>query len=256
MYHSITFGDKNTWDDWHLVPSSRPVFDPPAPKEKYLDIPGGDGAIDLSESLTGYPVYQNRTGSLEFIVMNDYWQWQEAYSAICDYLHGQSMRAVMEDDPAYYYEGRFKVSKWKSDKYYSTITIDYNVSPYKKRTEPAVISLSVGTAYTPCTITQEMYGRAPSSPQLTIQTIDGADMTLHFVNTRLGISVTKTVSSGTQTVPDIVLYGESVTLSAKVPDGDISLNDANGAPIFDSQGNLLLGTANGQLDILCEYGRL
>ena len=74
MYHSVTFGDKNTWDDWRLVPASRPVFNPPAQKVKTLEIPGGDGVIDLSQSLTGYPVYQNRTGSIEFIVMNDFIQ--------------------------------------------------------------------------------------------------------------------------------------------------------------------------------------
>ena len=48
MYHSVTFGDKNTWDDWRLVPASRPVFNPPAQKVKTLEIPGGDGVIDLS----------------------------------------------------------------------------------------------------------------------------------------------------------------------------------------------------------------
>ena len=110
MYHSVTFGDKNTWDDWRLVPASRPVFNPPAQKVTTLDIPGGDGVIDLSQSLTGYPVYQNRTGSIEFIVMNDFKPWHMAYSDIMDYLHGQKLRAVLEDDPEYFYEGRFTVN--------------------------------------------------------------------------------------------------------------------------------------------------
>lgn len=116
MYHSITFGDKNTWDDWRLVPASRPLFNPPAQKVKTLDIPGGDGVIDLSQALTGYPVYQNRTGSIEFIVMNDFKPWHMAYSDIMDYLHGQTMRAILEDDPEYFYEGRFTVNAWKSEK--------------------------------------------------------------------------------------------------------------------------------------------
>ena len=131
MYHSISFGDKNTWDDWRLVPSSRPVFNPPAQKVKTLDIPGGDGLIDLSTALTGYPVYQNRTGSFEFIVMNDFKPWQKAYSDIMDYLHGRTMRAILEDDPEYFYEGRFTVNSWKSEKDWSKITIDYSVGPYK-----------------------------------------------------------------------------------------------------------------------------
>ncbi len=70
----------------------------PAQKVKTLDIPGGDGVIDASQALTGYPVYQNRTGSIEFIVMNDFKPWHMAYSDIMDYLHGQTMRAILEDD--------------------------------------------------------------------------------------------------------------------------------------------------------------
>ena len=75
MYHSITYGEKNTWDDWHLLPSTRPLFNPPPTKTKQVDIPGANGAIDLSESLTGYPVYENRTGSTEFYVANGYQDW-------------------------------------------------------------------------------------------------------------------------------------------------------------------------------------
>lgn len=94
-------------------------------------IPGGDGVIDLSQALTGYPVYQNRTGSIEFIVMNDFKPWHMAYSDIMDYLHGQTMRAILEDDPEYFYEGRFTVNAWKSEKDWSRLVIDYDVGPYK-----------------------------------------------------------------------------------------------------------------------------
>ena len=32
MYHSITIGDKNTWDDWHMIPVTPPVIAPPVEK--------------------------------------------------------------------------------------------------------------------------------------------------------------------------------------------------------------------------------
>lgn len=256
MYHSITFGSKNTWNDWHLVPTSRPVFDPPVLKERYIDIPGGDGVIDLTESLTGYPVYQNRTGSLEFIVMNDYWPWQEAYSTICDYLHGQRMKAVLEDDRDYYYEGRFKVSKWKSDKYYSTITIEYSVSPYKKRLESTVIHLPVGVTGQSYILTETVYGQAPQCPKLVVQTTDRTNMTVRFINKRLGINVAKPMSNGTQYMPDMVLYGDQVSIFATVPDESSALLDASSGAILDHRGQPLLDSPGGQLDIVCEYGRL
>lgn len=144
MYHSITFGNKNTWDDWHLVPASRPTFSMPPLQERYVDIPGLNGPVDLTEAITGYPVYGNRTGSFEFIVMNDWYEadgrlvrgnWQYRYSEIANYLHGQHMQAQLEDDPEYYYEGRFKLAEWRSEKDYSRISIEYNVGPYKTAVE-------------------------------------------------------------------------------------------------------------------------
>lgn len=132
QYHSITIGEKNTWDDWHLVPTSRPKFNMPGVKTNYVDIPGGDGILDLTTVLTGRPVYGNRQGSFEFLVMNDYGEWYERYSDIATYLHGKEFKAVLDDDPDYYYEGRFSLNEWKSDKDWSRLTIDYNVGPYKR----------------------------------------------------------------------------------------------------------------------------
>lgn len=131
MYHSIIIGSKNTWDDWHLIPSSRPAFNPPVPKTKYIDIPGADGHLDMSTSLTGDIAYNNREGSFEFYVENGYGEWNDTYSEIMDYLHGQLLTAILEDDPAFYYEGRFSVNQWKSEPHNSKIVIDYNVAPYK-----------------------------------------------------------------------------------------------------------------------------
>lgn len=137
MYHSIVFEDKNTWVDWYLIPSSRPVFNPPEPKTKLVDVPGANGHLDMSTVLTGDITYNNRTGSIEFIVDNGQYsdyngsKWASVYSEIMDYLHGRKMRATLEDDPSFYYEGRFSINQWKSDPHNSKVTIDYDVSPFK-----------------------------------------------------------------------------------------------------------------------------
>lgn len=131
MYHSIIFGDKNTWADWYLIPSSRPVFNPPSVKTKFVDIPGGYGQLDLSETLTGDIAYGTRTGSVEFIVDNGHKDWYVIYSEIMDYLHGKYMKAKLEDEEAFYYEGRFTVNQWKSEPHNSKIVIDYVLNPFK-----------------------------------------------------------------------------------------------------------------------------
>jgi len=132
LYHSITLGTKNTWNDWHLIPKTRPVVNPPSLKLNYIDIPGRDGGFDMSAALSGRALYNNRQGSWEFIVENGFRDWSTLYSEIMTYLSGQRMTAVLEDDPNYYYEGRFSVNGWNSDRNYSLITIDYVVSPYKR----------------------------------------------------------------------------------------------------------------------------
>lgn len=133
MYHSITIGEKNTWDDWHIVPLSRPVVNPPGIKTEYVDIPGANGSFDYSEILTGSPVYKDRTGSWKFAVMNDYQEWHYLYSILLSYLHGRYFDSIiLEDEPNYKYKGRLTLNEWESSKDRSTITIGYVLSPYKQ----------------------------------------------------------------------------------------------------------------------------
>ena len=125
--------DRNTWNNWHLIPTSRPTFSMPSQKTNSIEIPGTDGVIDLSYALTKYPTFSNREGSFEFIVENDFKPWNVLYSEIAAFIHGQRLRCVLEDDPEYYYEGRFWIESWNSNNNgtYSTITIGYSVNPYK-----------------------------------------------------------------------------------------------------------------------------
>lgn len=68
MYHSliINVGDNyiDTWDDWKLIPSSRPVIAPPIERTKFVPVPGRDGALDYSRTPANRPTYDDRTGKL------------------------------------------------------------------------------------------------------------------------------------------------------------------------------------------------
>ncbi len=203
MYHSIIFGDKNTWADWYLFPSSRPVINPPEPKFKFVDIPGADSQLDLSTSLTGEIAYSDRTGSLEFIVDNGQLSeysaetWSELYSEIMEYLHGKLLRATLEDDPTFYYEGRFSVNQWKSDPHNSKITIDYTVKPYKFETwssledwewDPFNFETGIVREYKDLkvdgSLTLVIVGRRMAvTPSFIVKSTDGAGMKVAFKGT-------------------------------------------------------------------------
>ena len=138
------FVGKNTWEEWGLIASSRPVVAPPASNKKAIEIPGRNGTFDMSTVLTGYMTYKNRTGSWEFIVDNKNvmvypkqqnrvpYEWQTIYSRLMSYLHGKRMKCVLEDDKEWYYEGLFDVGGWRPGDMYSTVTISYDLYPYKR----------------------------------------------------------------------------------------------------------------------------
>ena len=134
MYHSITFGEgsgeKNTWDDWKLIPSPPPIFAPPKINTKFIQVPGTHGSLDLTE-VFGSITYAERTGSWKFYMTDQDTNWLEQYSTILGFLHGKQMKAVLEDDQAHYYIGRFSVAGRESGKNFSSITINYQVGPFR-----------------------------------------------------------------------------------------------------------------------------
>ena len=241
-YHSLSIGNKNTWDDWHLVPTSRPVVPPPGVKTKILDIPGGDGIIDLSESLTGYPVYENRSFSQEFVVVNDFYEpvdthkeWYSTYSDIMDYLHGQRMQMLLDDDMEYYYEGRFAVNSWKSGSKISSITINASLGPYKwaRRLttdsdwvwdtfnfETGIIfssvfkNISVNTVTKTIQLSERLIGRAPVCPTFVVSNAANG------IQVREGTSGDwTTLQNGSHQISSIIFHGTATTIQVKTPSG-------------------------------------
>lgn len=152
----------NSYDDFHLIPKTRPLVEVPSPKTNYVDIPGGNGSLDFTDALNGYPVYNNRSGNWEFYVENGHGNWADLYSNLLAKLHGKRMMVVLEDDiksvyNEYYqrdigaaktYIGRLSVGSWKSDKDWSSVTINYDFEPYAIFTDYSIWPTTVGASYT------------------------------------------------------------------------------------------------------------
>lgn len=126
----------NTLKDWFLVPLGRPVINPPMQKRSTIDIPGANGILDLSNSLTHYPVFENRTGQIQFAVLNDKpgYDWLTVYTKIMKFLQGNEVKMFLEDDQKFFYEGQFWVDTWDSrnDGTWSEVTLAYDLQPYRR----------------------------------------------------------------------------------------------------------------------------
>lgn len=181
MFYSITIDGHNTWDEWRLIPTSRPVVNPPPVNFKMIEIPGMNGALDITGFLNpdNKPPYGLRTGSWEFVVANpnidisglqdlgetggkhgdrkwisnieidpeDTRPWVEVYSDIMTKIHGIHGIIKLSDDPDYRYVGRVALNEWRSEEMYSTITIDYQIQPFKFPPDADVSLASISDEY-------------------------------------------------------------------------------------------------------------
>lgn len=244
--HSAKIGSKDTFTDWHLVPTGGYLFfTPPAVSLSILDNPGADGIIDFTEALTGKPKLGAREGQWEFAVLNGYLKWSDTYSMIMNYLHGRKFQVILADDPDYYYTARFTVDEWQSEEARSTITLKYVADPYKLDIATSVdnskwkwdpfnfetgvilsskcsaIDVNPDMGILPTIqLTGRDVGRKPIVPQ--IKYVAAPDetraLTLKFSNQELGISnVTKTIqANGTLEDLDIIMSGYSPTNQNKI----------------------------------------
>lgn len=181
--YTITFsnlnGSKNTWSDWQLIPTSRPVAAPPEMNTHFVEIPGRNGVIDLSAFLTGEPTYKNRTGTWEFIVCNPNISVYGLTGLVCDEnskwikfdtepvdwmsLKSEIMEffAVYDSDPhsrgivsnatlttVYFpedpdglsFKGRVYLKEWNNDEKYSVVTFQYSLLPFRCDDDDGAIS--------------------------------------------------------------------------------------------------------------------
>lgn len=137
---TIRFETENyydTWDDFHLIPTARPILSLPTPNTKFVSIPGRKDPIDLTEYLTGHSTFGNRTGSWSFFTDVDYVEqrlggWVAFDKRLRSLFHGHVGKIVLLDDPSYFYTGELTMGQWQTGEDRSTVTISYDLYPYKK----------------------------------------------------------------------------------------------------------------------------
>lgn len=142
---------RHSYVDWFLIPTERFMIPPPEVNQISISIPASNGALDLTEALTGAPTFKPIEGEMSFWISNDKIQedflnrmlpgqnrhlevfWVELYRDICAFLHGKELYMMLEDDPQWIYKGRFSAGKYDaSDNTWSQIKISYVLYPFKR----------------------------------------------------------------------------------------------------------------------------
>jgi phage-related protein len=191
----ISFGDVHSYHDLNLLLSEVDI--PPAqPKTTYVDIPGGDGSIDLTEA-HGEVKYKDRNCSFTFTMnpaddLSDS-AFEEKKTEISNLLNGQVFKITLDKDEDYYFEGRCEVSEYLSDKRLHQIVVKATVKPYKYKQNVTTMKFELSE---PGRTINIMNGRKAVSPSITCSDDD----TVIVFN-----GATYNLSAGTHKVLDIRL---------------------------------------------------
>lgn len=115
-----------------LVMTDESVLGPPPLKRCEVDVPGGDGSIDLSDALSGGPVYGNREHSLVLrMEVGGPREFERVKTEVSNLLHGRRLRYELTCDPGYSYEGRFEVDEYYSRMRSGCVRLKVAADPYK-----------------------------------------------------------------------------------------------------------------------------
>jgi hypothetical protein len=133
----IQIGGIHTNADWGLVLTSQNIG-MPKPKNMMIDIPGGNGSIDLTQALTGGVFYSNRAGQFEFDLLEHPSKWPERLERITALIHGKKHRIILPDDPDWCYNSRLSVSSFKNKNNVGKLVIDADSEPYKLKVSKTI----------------------------------------------------------------------------------------------------------------------
>lgn len=144
----LIVGNVDLTEKYGMILSDGYSMNPPEPKTYSVDIPCGDGSIDLTDALRGRAVYKNRSMEFTFYVINvDNVEFIK--SAISSFLHGKAYDFKLSMDPGYIYHGRFTVSDFNHGMYdvgrVVSMKVTVDADPYKRCTEKFRFSAVGGT---------------------------------------------------------------------------------------------------------------
>lgn len=144
--NQVYFDDIASFDNWGIYLSSLDISDA-EPKENYVDIPLGDGSLDLTEALTGEVSYGNRSFEAIFTIKSPRNEWPEILRGIRNYLNGKKRIIKATEEAGYYLIGRCKTS-FKKDGVLGMLTVSANCEPWKYKENKTYYNFTIGATGT------------------------------------------------------------------------------------------------------------
>lgn len=222
----VIIGGHRTLDEFGMRLKMGFSMQPPTPREMYVEVPGRDGALDLTESLIGFPNYGQRTTVLPFSVYGDSIQDIEAKKTdIARAFNGMRMDYSVPSLPGFTLNGRITVEFGEPSPVKSDVTLTIVGDPWMRR-NPVVEKFNAAPSVTKTfmsgTRPQRVFVTASSPVTVTFnkKTINfpaGTDMTNDALVFTAGENLVKFVPSDW----DFYIDGETLVVN----DGKVALGN-------------------------------
>lgn len=129
----ISTGAKyHTLNDWGLAVGNNNYIGHPEQETCYVNVPGADAFLDMSEALTGRPVYKSRAINVELGGIRERAAWDNAVSDIRNKIHGRECKIIFDNDIDHYWKGRIYVEEFDRTRELGTMKLSIpSAEPYK-----------------------------------------------------------------------------------------------------------------------------
>lgn len=130
----------HTGDDLGLVQEEKEIGKPTI-QTFTAEVPGRDGLLNLTRSLTGKVNYYNRPLSFQYFGDGTRKELL-ALDAYFSRFHGQTIRIIDDDYPDHYYEGEATVTT-SLNRNYITIVLEVDAQPFRLKLSPTTYTREI-----------------------------------------------------------------------------------------------------------------
>ena len=145
MYYGVQINGLDTLENWGLLLLSDLLEESPPRKENLVEVPGMDGTLDLSDTLTGEPVYGTRAVSGTLFRRAGPWTIKALHAMLMDAYHGRRVTLTLPSDLYHHYSGVLLIGDLSDD---ARGRIPFSMpaaDPWRYKNEPTVVTATLAS---------------------------------------------------------------------------------------------------------------
>lgn len=211
----------HSYDDLGLYITNTDYIKEPKQYTRYLEVPGRNGMLDLSETVAGRQIYTSREINVKLAGTRNKTDWDSVISDMRNDINGKICRLTFDNDPNYFWRGRVEIKGFNSALNLGKLELNIpTADPYKYNIltsaepwlwDPFNFETDMITQIGAVTITGSgtitiPHGYMPTNPQIVVSDLLSATFEVTCDSSTYELSV------GSNVIPSIFVGGASDTV--------------------------------------------